>query len=92
MKKKIFDCLEAYYPIDFEGDADQHKIKLHDISVLLDRCLTHPIFSTEIRALLMTKMGAAPVGKYISTLVLTRNHMVTPDSLTFLENLLLRTC
>jgi hypothetical protein len=72
-----------YYPIDFEGDADKHSIKLHDISALLDQCLTHPLFVDEVRALLMIKMGAAPIGKYISTFILTKKHPRTAQSLTF---------
>lgn len=80
-----------YYPIDFEGDADQHNIKLTDIAEMLDQCLTHHIFAEEVRALLMIKMGAAPVGKYINTFILTRNHPITEGSVTFWINLLKRT-
>lgn len=91
VKKQMFDGLEMYYPIDFEGDADKHNIKLHDITSLLDQCLTNVIFAEELRALLMVKMGAAPIGKYISTFISTRHHANTSHSISFWLNLLLRT-
>lgn len=81
-----------YYPIDFEGDAEEHGIRLADIRALLDQCLTHPCFVKELRTLLMVKMGAAPIGKYISTFIATRSHPVTPESLNFWSSLLTRTC
>jgi hypothetical protein len=45
----------------------------------------------EIRGLLMVKMGAAPVSKYITTFISTRHHSVNPDAVLFWQNLLIRT-
>lgn len=67
----IFDCLEAYYPIDFEGDPSKHNIDLQSISSLLDQCLTQPIFRDQLRALLQVKMASAPISKFIPTFMLT---------------------
>lgn len=39
----------------------------------------------------MLKMGAAPVGKYIPTFLLTRGHAVSEDSVNFWTGLLMRT-
>lgn len=80
-----------YYPIDFEGDADKHSIRLQEISFLLDQCLTNVMFAAELRTLLMVKMGAAPVSKYISTFINTRHHPRNQESISFWLNLLLRT-
>jgi hypothetical protein len=37
------------------------------------------------------KMGSAPIAKYISTFILTRNHSRTKDTYIFWNNLLMRT-
>ena len=43
-KAEIWEILEAYYPISFEGDTSKHNISLKSISMLLDECLCRPIF------------------------------------------------
>ena len=40
---------------------------MNSIADLLDQCLSQPIFASDVRGLLMVKMGAAPIAKYIST-------------------------
>ena len=45
---KIFECLEVYYPIDFEGDPSKHNINLKSISNLLDQCLSSSLFEDEL--------------------------------------------
>lgn len=69
---KIFECLEMYYPIDFEGDPSKHNIDLNRISNLLDQCLTHPLFSSKLESLLKVKMAAVPISKYIPTFLMSR--------------------
>ena len=36
---EIFEHLENYYPIDFEGDESKHNISIKRIITLLDECL-----------------------------------------------------
>lgn len=93
LHRRLFNNLEMYYPIDFEGDSEKHNIHLNAIADLLDQCLSHPMFASEVRALLMIKMGAAPIAKYIPTFIQCKPSVVGGDKedREFWSALLLRT-
>jgi hypothetical protein len=69
----MFENIEAYYPINFVGDEDNHShnnVNLNDISLLLDRCLCHPMFKQSTYDLLIAKISAPPISKFIPTVLL----------------------
>ena len=65
IKPKIFECLQMYYPIDFEGDAQKHNLNLKMIINQLNKCLANPLFFQDTFKLLLVKLAAPPISKHI---------------------------